>query len=138
MLSVEIIKRSFFAITSNLDVVWKIMGFWVPLLVVASIPLLFTVELSDPTTATDIMVPILFTQNWVLIVVGMVGILVGSIAGAGIMAIAWHRFLIVGEKPRGIVIMPKGWRWGKYFWIGVLIYLITMPIIILLMFFWRV
>lgn len=135
MLSVEIIKRSFFAITNNLGVVWRIIGFWVPLLVVASIPLLFTVELNDQATGTEIMVPILFTQNWVLIVIGMVAIFVSSIAGAGIMAIAWHRFLIADEKPAGIVIMPKGWRWGKYFWIGILIYLITMPIIILLSFF---
>lgn len=62
MLSVEIIKRSFFATINNLDIIYKISAFWVPLMFFATLPLIVAVTGIEPNTSSAL--PWIMTQVW--------------------------------------------------------------------------
>jgi len=128
MLSVEIIKRSFLGTINNLDVIFRITAFWAPVTFVVMLPLIVAGEGTDPYTTLP--VPWMMTQDWYVGFLCAFVIAFVAAAGAAIVAIAWHRFLVLGEKPTKIVVWPKDWLLRRYFVSGLVLFIIPMTLIL--------
>ncbi|MCZ4272379.1 hypothetical protein [Maritalea porphyrae] len=129
MLSIEIIKRSFFATINNFDTIYKISAFWVPLMVIAGLPLITAGSTNDVYTGAAM--PWIMSQSWpIWLPLGALMIFV-TIVGAAIVAIAWHRFLVLGEVPKKVIVWPEGWPVQRYFWTGVVLFIVPMILAIL-------
>lgn len=131
MLSVEIIKRSFFAIINNWDVAFKVSGFWWPIIVVLTLPYAIQPPIIDPITGSIDYLPFMFAQSVVLNLLYGVIYAAVCLAGFSVMAIGWHRFLINGWQPNRLLMLEKDWPWGQYFWAGFLLSLIAIPIAVI-------
>lgn len=61
----------------------------------------------------------------ILFLIGTLAALVFSAWAISLIAIVWHRYILLEEVPQGIIPYRGDFRIGRYFWYGVGIYLIA-------------
>jgi hypothetical protein len=122
MLAVRVFKRSVLALVENLYDLFYISAFWVPAMIISSLPFTLASATTDPLT--DQPMPWIFSQAWYISVPGTIIPLIILILGSAITAIAWHMLLILGERPERVLVWPKYWEIKRYFFNGLALFLI--------------
>lgn len=93
-------------IWNNKDQVLKINGFWFVVVTLTTAPM--NLNISG------------FSEGGTLFwIIGLVGIF-ATVIGTVIVAIAWHRFVLLGEHQADWLSFGPGWPLSRYFWTSLL------------------
>ncbi|MCF6271997.1 MAG: hypothetical protein L3J37_02230 [Rhodobacteraceae bacterium] len=137
MNGMTIFNHSVRQITGNLGMAIKISGWFVMLVILMLLvgywlipPELLGMITSPPEEMmTQLPVPLGEATTFMLLLA------VAAVAlswGGALIAIVWHRYILLEEIPRGTIPYNPNYRIGKYFWSGVGIWLlITLAVILL-------
>lgn len=74
-------------------------------------------------------VPEIGAAGLLLFVVGIIAVVVLFCWGISVVAIAWHRYILLEEYPTGFIPYRSGFKIGRYFWVGVGISLLAALIV---------
>ncbi len=119
MNGLTIFLHSFRQVTGNLGMAVRVSGgFWL-LTVVAGFVYGFIVALTNST--------------FLAFIFG-VAFLVFLVWGISLVAVVWHRYVLLEEQPNGFLPYRKGLRVWSYFWYGVGIILIVLLLLLVLFF----
>ena len=78
----------------------------------------FLLALQD-TPVEPSQVPDMGAGGLMLLLAGVIGGLVFFCWAVTVIAIAWHRFILLEEYPRGIIPYRSDYKIARYFWIGI-------------------
>ncbi len=121
MLGFQIFLHSLRQVTGNIGMAVRVSG-WFVLLVVIGIVGIFSMVFSDPTQPS-------FDGMATLLVFGF---LIFFIWGGSLIAVVWHRYVLLEEVPQGAIPYRSGLNIWTYFWytFGIAIIMIVVAIVL--------
>ncbi len=124
MLGIQIFLHSLRQVTGNIGMAVRVSG-WFVLLVVIGITGIFSMVFSNPTQPS-------FDGMATLLVFGL---LIFFIWGGSLIAVVWHRYILLEEVPQGAIPYRSGLNIWTYFWytFGIAIIMIVVATILSVM-----
>jgi len=137
MNGLTILAHSFRQVSGNLGMAIKVSGWLVVVYVIISFALLnmapdflqaaLNQDADGLTRAAEAM-----DGNGGLFFLSFLAALVFLIWSVSLIAIVWHRYILLEEMPRGIIPYRKGLRVFRYFWFGFVISLLAGVVFVIL------
>jgi len=137
MIGLTILAHSFRQVTGNVGMAIKVSGWLVAIYAIAGALLLnMAPEWLSAAIAQDeqalMSAADLTGGNVMLVLLLILFALIFLFWSISLVAIVWHRYILLEEIPQGIIPYRSGFRVGRYFWYGIGISLMALLVVAVL------